>query len=210
MYFLFWYYIINMIPEFDDDEIENSRVKFVKFIQDNKGIFDKLLTREYIKNNNSRMKLDPSEILEVLEGYRFFRNFNLGDDADVYSLTENLDDFNTGDNQSDINVIINLFREFLGIIKVQREFKKRFNEKLLSEIKSQRNKMKEKRVKSRTTKRTAQFKAELLDMDHRDWMPVDKENSVFGKSYRKTKDAFNKRNPSSGGKTRRRNGASST
>jgi len=193
-----------MIPNFDDDEVENSRIIFVKFIKANEDIFDKLFTRDFIKNNNSYMNLNSSKISEVQEGYHFFRNFNLGNDADTYSLTEHLDDFNTRHDQTDINVIIDLAQKFLKLPNVAKEFKKRFNEKLLSEIKSQRNKMKEKKVKSRTMKRTAQFKDELLNADHRDWMPVDKENSVFGKSYRKTRDAFNKRNRRAGGKTRRR------
>jgi hypothetical protein len=191
-----------MIPEFDDNEIENSRVKFVKFIQDNKGIFDKLFAREYVKTANSR--LNSSDISNLREGYHFFRNFALGDDADVYSLTEDIDEFNTNPDQTDVNKIINLAQQFLKLPVVKQEFKKQFNEKLLNEIKSQRNKMKEKKAKSRTMKRTAQFKDELLDTDHRDWMPVNKENSVFGKSYRKTRDAFNRRNNRAGGKTRRR------
>ena len=92
-----------MIPNFDDDEVENSRIKFVQFIQNNKGIFDELFTRNFIKNNNSYMNLDSREISRVQEGYQFFRNFNLGDDADVYSLIEDLDAFNTEDYQTDIN-----------------------------------------------------------------------------------------------------------
>jgi hypothetical protein len=170
-----------MIPNFDDDEVENSRIKFVQFIQNNKGIFDELFTRNFIKNNNSYMNLDSREISRVQEGYQFFRNFNLGDDADVYSLIEDLDAFNTEDYQTDINELINLVQRYLRIPRVQKEFKKRFNEKLLSEINDQRAKLEEKRSKARTIKRTSEIKDELVDIDY---VPDFRPDSVKGKLVR--------------------------
>jgi hypothetical protein len=180
-----------MIPNFDDDEVENSRIKFVQFIQHNKGIFDELFTRSFIKNNNSYMNLDSSKISGVQEGYQFFRNFNLGDDADVYSLTEDLNAFNTEDYQTDINELINLVQRYLRIPRVKKEFKKRFNEKLLSEINDQRDKLEEKRSKARTIKRTSEIKDELFDIDY---VPDFRPDSVKGKLVRNVGETWPRTN----------------
>jgi len=180
-----------MIPNFDDDEVENSRIKFVQFIQHNKGIFDELFTRNFIKNNNSYMILDSREISRVQEGYQFFRNFNLGDDADIYSLTEDLDAFNTEDYQTDINELINLVQRYLRITRVKKEFKKRFNEKLLSEINDQRDKLEEKRSKARTIKRTSEIKDELFDIDY---VPDFRPDSVKGKLVRNVGETWPRTN----------------
>ena len=186
-----------MIPEFDDDEVENSRIKFVKFIQHNKDIFDELFSREFIKNNNSYMKLNSSGISDIREGYIFFKLFNLDDDADVYSLIEDLDDFNTDPDQKDVNQIIKKFQTFLKLPRVQRAFKEKFNEKLLSEINEQRDKLEEKRSNARTLKRTSEIKDELLDIDY---VPDFRPHSVKGKLVRNVGDEWEKRNPRGGNK----------
>jgi hypothetical protein len=183
-----------MIPNFDDD-----RVKYVEFIQNNNGIFDKLFTRAFIKNNNSYMNLDSRNISDVQEGYGFFKHFNLSDDADIYSLTEDLDDFNTDPHQTDINKIISTFQRFLKVPRVQREFKKRFNEKLLSEINEQRDKLEEKRSKARTLKRTLEIKDELLDIDY---VPDFRPHSVKGKIVRNVGEEWERRNTTGGKKTK--------
>jgi len=69
----------------------------------------------------------------------------------------------------------------LRIPRVQKEFKKRFNEKLLSEINDQRAKLEEKRSKARTIKRTSEIKDELVDIDY---VPDFRPDSVKGKLVR--------------------------
>jgi hypothetical protein len=85
-----------MIPNFDDD-----RINFVRFIQENKEIFDELL-------ESGRYNLTRN----IYEGYYFFKNFDLFDDANVYALTDNLDDFNTK-GKIKIQTIINEFERWL-------------------------------------------------------------------------------------------------
>lgn len=180
-----------MIPKFDDDEVENSRIKFVQFIQHNKGIFEQLFTRSFIKNNNSYMNLDARGISSVQEGYQFFRNFNLGDDADVYSLTEDLNAFNAEDYQTDINELINLVQRYLRIPRVKGAFKQKFNEKLLTEINEQRDKIEEKSSKARTIKRTSEIKDELFDIDY---VPDFRPDSVKGKLVRNVGETWPRTN----------------
>jgi hypothetical protein len=88
-----------MIPHFDRD-----RINFVKFIQENKDIFYELLesgTYNLTRNFNEKY---------IYEGYYFFKNFNLGDDADTYNLIEDLNTFNiTG--KTKIQAIINEFEK---------------------------------------------------------------------------------------------------
>lgn len=90
-----------MIPHFDRD-----RINFVKFIQENKDIFYELLesgTYNLTRNFNEKY---------IYEGYYFFKNFNLGDDADTYNLIEDLNTFNiTG--KTKIQAIINEFEKWL-------------------------------------------------------------------------------------------------
>ena len=83
-----------MIPEFEDDRDDNTgeqynRVEFVEFIQRYKTIFNKLIAHAV---NFNRLPED------VKEGYKFIRDFNLGDDANRYSLTyESLSEFDNDD-----------------------------------------------------------------------------------------------------------------
>ena len=171
-----------MIPNFDD-----NRVKYVEFIQNNKDIFDTLFTSEFIRSN-SNASLNSSR---VQEGYRFFRNFNLGDDADVYSLMEELDAFNTDPNQTDINKLVDMFQRFLNIPNVRQSFKQRFNEKLLREINEQRDKMEERKSRRRTIGRTSEIKDELLDIDY---VPDFRPHAVKGKLVRNVGEDWTERN----------------
>ena len=111
-----------MIPIFNDD-----RINFVRFIQENKDIFYELL--ESGKYNLTR---DTSKVRtnHIYEGYRFFKNFSLDDDANVYALTDELDDFNT-DGETDIELIINEFERWLHLDIVKQKFEKEFQEKVI-------------------------------------------------------------------------------
>ena len=110
-----------MIPIFNDD-----RINFVRFIQENKDIFYELL--ESGKYNLTR---DTSKVRtnHIYEGYRFFKNFSLDDDANVYALTDDLDDFNTED-ETDVHTIINEFEIWLHRDKVKQKFEKEYSIKL--------------------------------------------------------------------------------
>lgn len=91
-----------MIPSF-----EENRIGFVRFVKENKDTFDKLIysgkyRSEYVK-----------------EGYHFFRDFTLDDDANIAALEYDLDDFNSDDSQTDIRVIIREFERWLRTPFVQ-------------------------------------------------------------------------------------------
>jgi hypothetical protein len=183
-----------MIPKFFTENNED-RIKFVKFIQNNKDIFDELLSEKCIKENKLKKSFPRSDEKHTCEGYWFFRNFPLGDDADVSSLTYDLDDFNHS-GQTDIHILIHAFQRWLTVSEIQKLFNQKFNEKILGEIKEKRDKMKSKR---RTIERTSQIKEELADIDY---VPEDRQNSVKGKAYRSTRDSFNERNRIGGKKNK--------
>jgi len=95
-----------MIPNFD-----NNRINFVRFIQENKDIFYELLeSGRYNLTSNSPDLRKNFNKKYIYEGYYFFKNFNLSDDADVYGLTNDLDDFNTN-GKTKIQTIINEFEK---------------------------------------------------------------------------------------------------
>jgi hypothetical protein len=186
-----------MIPTFND-----NRINFVRFIQENKDIFYELL--ESGKYNLTR---DTSEVRtnHIYEGYRFFKNFSLDDDANVYALTDDLDDFNTED-ETDIHTIINEFEIWLHRDKVKQKFEKEYSIKLEKEQKKVKNisrailnQIEEIGVKRRTMKRTSHIKDELSLIDY---VPEDRQNAVTGKMYRRVKDEFNKKK-NIGGKTKK-------
>jgi hypothetical protein len=177
-----------MIPRFNAD-----RINFVRFIQENKDIFYELL--ESGKYNLTR---DTSEVNtnHIYEGYRFFKNFSLDDDANVYALTDDLDDFNTED-ETDIHTIINEFEIWLHRDIVKQKFEKEYNRKLEKEQEKVKktsrailNQIDEIGVKNRTMKRTSHIKDELANIDY---FPEDKQNAVKGKTYRRARDEFNQK-----------------
>jgi len=63
----------------------------------------------------------------IIEGYHFFRDFALDDDANSYALEYDLDDFNSDDSQTDIRVIIREFEKWLQTSPVQMAFLERQN-----------------------------------------------------------------------------------
>lgn len=187
-----------MIPTF-----EENRIEFVRFVKENRHIFDELLysgkyrlTREFNKPY-------------IIEGYHFFRDFALDDDANRYALEYDLDDFNSDDSQMDIHVIIREFELWLHTRLVQQKFYKELNITLKKEIDMKSTQINEriaarKADKQRATGRTSQFKDELLNIDY---VHDDRSNSVKGKTYRKTRDSWNKKHKSKtggGGKTKKR------
>ena len=174
-----------MIPEFDDD-----RINFVRLIQENKDIFDDFLEsgRYYTSNSNRDY---------IYEGYSFFKHFDLGDDANAYSLVYELNEFNTTKGQTKIKTIINAFNQWLHSDKVEQRFKQKYNEKLQREEekikkinRASLHQIDEMGVKRRTMKRTSRIKNELSDIDY---VPEDRTNSVKGKTYRSVRDEFNKK-----------------
>jgi hypothetical protein len=181
-----------MIPRFNDD-----RINFVRFIQENKDIFCKLLeSGAYnLTSNTSEVRKNFNRDY-IYEGYYFFKNFDLGDDANVYALTDNLDDFNTTD-ETDIHTIINEFEQWLHRDIVKQKFEKEYNRKLEKEQEKVKktsrailNQIDEIGVKRRTTKRTSHIKDELANIDY---FPEDKQNAVKGKTYRRVRDEFNQK-----------------
>jgi hypothetical protein len=182
-----------MIPNFNDD-----RINFVRFIQENKDIFYELL-------ESGRYNLTSSNKKYVYEGYYFFKNFNLSDDADVYGLTNDLDDFNTN-GKTKIQTIINEFEKWLQRDIVKEKFDKEYNKKIQREEEKTKtlyreplNQIEEIGTKRRTMKRTSQIKNELSNIDY---VPEDRQNSVKGKTYRTIRDEFNKRNKIGGKKNK--------
>jgi hypothetical protein len=166
-----------LIPKFD-----GARIAFVKFIKCHQDIFDDLLySGKYYLTQNFN---NPS----VYEAYKFFINFRLGDDADLYSLIEDLNAFNNDETLTDINIIINEFEKWLAYEKTQQYFQKKLNIKMKNAINEKIENMEQRR---RTIERTMYFKLELLDIDY---MPYERENSIKGKLYRIIKKEFNYRN----------------
>ena len=179
-----------MMPNFDD-----NRMEFVRFVQENRHIFNELL---YSGKYRLAGKLNLNDINE---GYIFLRDFELDDDANAYSLEFDLDDFNNDDSQTDIHVIIREFDLWLHTKLVQQKFRKELNIPLKKEIDMKLTQINERRTtKRRTVERTAQIKCELFDIDY---VPDDKPKSVKGKAYRKTRDSWNK-SKTGGGKTKKR------
>ena len=104
-----------MIPDFNNDP-----VKFMEFVKKNKDIFDTLLlSGKYNLTRNFNKEY-------VVEAYYFFRNFNSTDDANIGSLYENLDDFNSEDDdeQTDINDIVCEFIHWINTEKTREYFQK--------------------------------------------------------------------------------------
>ena len=181
------------MPNFDD-----NRMEFVRFVQENRHIFNELL---YSGKYRLAGKLNLNDINE---GYHFLRDFELDDDANAYSLVFDLDDFNNDDGQTDIYVIIRTFDLWLHTRLVQQKFYKELNLPLKKEIDVKLTKINERRAaKQRATRRTSQFSDELLGVDY---VPDDRSNSVKGKTYRKTRDSWNNKHKSKigGGKTKKR------
>jgi hypothetical protein len=182
-----------MMPNFDD-----NRMEFVRFVQENRHIFNELL---YSGKYRLAGKLNPNYINE---GYIFLRDFELDDDANAYSLEFDLDDFNNDDSQTDIHLIIREFDLWLHTKLVQQKFYKELNLPLKKEIDVKLTQINERRAaKQRATGRTSQFTDELLGVDY---VPDNRQNSVKGKTYRKTRDSWNKKHKSKigGSKTKKR------
>ena len=166
-----------MIPNFDDD-----RINFVRFIQENKDIFDELLeSGRYNLTRNFNEKY-------IYYGYYFFKNFNLEDDANVYGLIDNLDEFNTT-GKTNIQTIINEFKRWLQRDNVKEKFEKEYNKKIKKLNREPLNQIEEIGVKRRTMERTSKIKDELSAIDY---VPEDRQNSVKGKTYRSVRNEFNK------------------
>ena len=174
-----------VIPVLNDD-----RIKFVMFIQQNKDIFDELLFsgKYYLTRNlNDRY---------VKLGYEFCRNLSLGDDVNEYYLTDDLDGFNEDDDQqTDIKLTINEFQKWLKKDITKTYFNKKIHEKIKQELEQRFEKIRSKR-------RTAQIKDELGLVDY---VPDDRSNSIKGKKYRISKERFEKNKTKGGKKAKRRN-----
>lgn len=198
---------INIIPDFYTD-----RINFVRFIQGNRDAFEKLIAHNFNEEHGRE---------EINAGYYYFANLNLRDPDEVHDLTEGLETYlnhlnHVRDlkarrrNYYDIHMeaepnnyrIINAFVTWLQQDEVIQTFEQLYNETLQHALGNVRvlntgslNKIQEigenRRSKSRTMKRTAQVKDELLDIDY---VPENNPNSVKGKTYRSTRDEFNTRN----------------
>jgi hypothetical protein len=97
-----------MIPTF-----EENRIEFVRFVKENRRTFDELLY-----SGKYRMS-DKFNKNYINEGYHFFRDFGLDDDANSYALEYDLDDFNSDDSQTDIRIIIREFEQWLQTVFLQ-------------------------------------------------------------------------------------------
>uniref|UniRef100_A0A6C0I5A4 Uncharacterized protein n=1 Tax=viral metagenome TaxID=1070528 RepID=A0A6C0I5A4_9ZZZZ len=134
-----------MIPEFEDDRDDHTgeqynRVEFVKFIQRNKTILNKLLTNVA---NFTGVKKD-----DVIEGYKFIRDFNLGDDANRYSLMyESLSEFDD-DDVTPTGDIVKEFKKWLKLDVIQEQLQ----DKLVGGGRNTKTKGKRTKAKTRTTK----------------------------------------------------------
>ncbi len=99
-----------MIPNF-----EENRIEFARFVKENRQTFDKLLYSVTEEINKPY----------IIEGYHFFRDFALDDDANIAALEYDLDDFNSDDSQTDIRVIIREFERWLHTKPVETVFQER-------------------------------------------------------------------------------------
>ena len=169
-----------MIPNFDD-----APVKFTEFIQANKDIFDELIKKKNLTDGCNRNYIH--------QGYSFFINFNLSDDADVYSLIEDLDEFNTGGKgEIKIQELINAVNGWLNNSKVKQEFKNEFNKKFKQELSNKLEEFKEKgEPMRRTQERTSLLQEEIFGAPY---VPENRTDSVIGKKYRTLNEDFNRRN----------------
>ena len=169
-----------MIPNFDD-----APVKFTEFIQANKDIFDELIKKKSLTDGFNRNYIH--------QGYSFFINFNLSDDADVYSLIEDLDEFNTGGKgEIKIQELINAVNGWLNNSKVKQEFKNEFNKKFKQELSNKLEEFKEKgEPMRRTQERTSLLQEEIFGAPY---VPENRTDSVIGKKYRTLNEDFNRRN----------------
>ena len=169
-----------MIPNFDD-----APVKFTEFIQANKDIFDELIKKKNLTDGFNRNYIH--------QGYSFFINFNLSDDADVYSLIEDLDEFNTGGKgEIKIQKLINAVNDWLNNSKVKQEFKNEFNKKFKQELSNKLEEFKEKgEPMRRTQERTSLLQEEIFGAPY---VPENRTDSVIGKKYRTLNEDFNRRN----------------
>ena len=123
-----------------------GRINFVKFIQNNRDIFDELLlSGKYYLTRGFNHEY-------IIEAYRFFIGFDLEDDANCYDLIHNLDGFNdyydSDDNdyyyyvhQTDVyrpppyRINNNEFQKWLQTDKVITYFKTKYNaNKLLPQL----------------------------------------------------------------------------
>ena len=203
-----------MIPNFDDD-----RINFVRIIKENKDIFDELLEsgRYNFTSNSYEVRKNFNENY-IYQGYHFFKNFSLDDDANRYALTDDLDDFNT-EGETDVQTIIHEFERWLHRDIVEQIFKKKYDEKLQREEKRIKllhkkslNQIDEILAKKRTMKRTSQVKEEMSNIDY---VPEDREKSVKGSEYRAAKNRFTQQATSQRGgkrktKTQKRGGKRKT
>jgi hypothetical protein len=80
-----------MIPNFED-----NRELYVRFIQKNESLFDAILYDIQFTINYDKRYLE--------EAFCFFKDLNLNDDANMYSLLKNLEDFNDKSNSSQIPI----------------------------------------------------------------------------------------------------------
>lgn len=155
-----------MRPKFNNKEEDDSRYDFLVFVQKNKDIIDELI--KDIPKGQKRKR-----IIEAYEN--FILDFNLNDDADHGAMFESFED----NWDKYIVKIVKEFVEWFESPETQEKFNKIINDR-----------REHKKAKRRTQKRTAIIKSELLD-ENRDIYEDNRENSIYGKSYREARDRFN-------------------
>ena len=93
------------VPEFATDDAD--RLAFVAFVRERKNTIHQLLT--------ANVGMTHFRQSEIIEGYKFFVDLDLTDDANMAALLYAIDDFNDSQNdqQTDIRIIIRSFNNWL-------------------------------------------------------------------------------------------------
>jgi len=161
-----------MAPKFNNKKEDDGRYKFIVFVQKNKDKFNILI--KHVPKNKKR---------KIVEAYKnFILDFNVDDDAEHGAMVESFED-----NWDEY--IVQIVKEFVEWFE-SAEIQEKFNKIIIEQ-------REHKRSKRRSMKRTSLFADELAE---KDIVPDDRQNSVFGKTYRTARDKFNSR---TGGKKRK-------
>ena len=166
-----------MIPDFHED-----RIAFLRFIKNNKHIFDILL---YSGRYNLTRDFNRTY---VEEAYNFLIHVNVDDDANMGAFMDDLNDFTVDEDPAEMEDMVHEFVRWVENPTTQDKFRKESNKLLEPAIKSRVESLNERRkTMKRVNERTDRIKEELLGVEYE---PDDRKNSVKGQTYRKRRDKW--------------------
>jgi len=156
-----------MIPKFNED-----RIAFLRFIKNNKHIFDILLY-----SGRYRLTIGFNKRY-VEEAYNFMIHLN----KNMFDFIDDLNEFTNDEDPAEMEVMVSEFVKWVEDKDTQTKFRKESNKLLEQAIKSRVEPMNERRkTMKRANERTAIIKDELL---HVEYEPDDRKDYIKGKTYR--------------------------